>query len=40
MNLYCQEKREDSMMAEEVGVEGKGSGRSPKLEGSKAESTK
>lgn len=37
MNLYCQEKRDDSMTAKEVGAMGNGSERSPKLEGSKRE---
>lgn len=37
MNLYCQEKRDDSMTAKEVGAAGNGSERSQKLEGSKRE---
>lgn len=37
MNLYCQEKRDDSMTAKEVEATGNGSERSQKLEGSKRE---
>lgn len=40
MNLYCQEKRDDSMMAKEGEVKGKGGERSQKLEVSKADNSR